>query len=140
MSLDPEVRAITDGLDSIGNTTAAIGKGFAIGSAALTALAMFSAYSSAVDLKAINIMTPTVVIGLFIGGVIPFFVGANTMNSVGKAAQQMVEEVSRQFREIPGIMEGTGKPDTERCVAIATAAALKEMLASWCSLPLHLQF
>ena len=126
--LGPEVRAITDGLDSIGNTTAAIGKGFAIGSAALTALAMFSAYATAVGLTTINIMTPGVVIGLFIGGTLPFFVGANTLNSVGKAAQQMVEEVRRQFREIPGIMEGTGKPDTERCIEIATNASLKEMI------------
>lgn len=126
--LGPEVRSITDGLDSIGNTTAAVGKGFAIGSAALTALAMFSAYAAAVNLQAINIMTPEVVIGLLIGGSLPFFAGANTMNSVGKAAQSMVEEVRRQFREIPGIMEGTGKPDTQRCVSIATAAALKEML------------
>ncbi|MBT6324904.1 MAG: sodium-translocating pyrophosphatase [Bdellovibrionales bacterium] len=126
--LGPEVRAITDGLDSIGNTTAAIGKGFAIGSAALTALAMFSAYATAVGLTTINIMTPGVVIGLFIGGALPFFVGANTLNSVGKAAQQMVEEVRRQFREIPGIMEGTGKPDTERCIEIATNASLKEMV------------
>ncbi|MAW07411.1 MAG: sodium-translocating pyrophosphatase [Halobacteriovoraceae bacterium] len=126
--LGSEVRAITDGLDSIGNTTAAVGKGFAIGSAALTALAMFSAYSSAVNLEMINIMQPTVVIGLLIGGVIPFFVGANTMSSVGSAAQEMVEEVRRQFREIPGIMEGTGKPDTQRCVEIATAASLREMV------------
>jgi K(+)-stimulated pyrophosphate-energized sodium pump len=126
--LGPEVRAITDGLDSIGNTTAAVGKGFAIGSAALTALAMFSAYASAVGLENINIMQPEVVMGLFIGGVLPFFVGANTMASVGTAAQSMVEEVRRQFREIPGIMEGTGKPDTERCVEIATNASLKEMI------------
>ncbi len=126
--LGSEVRAITDGLDSIGNTTAAIGKGFAIGSAALTALAMFSAYASAVNLETINIMTPQVVIGLFIGGMLPFFVGANTMSSVGSAAQEMVEEVRRQFREIPGIMEGTGKPDTQRCVEIATAASLREMV------------
>ena len=126
--LGPEVRAITDGLDSIGNTTAAIGKGFAIASAALTALAMFSAYASAVDIRMINIATPLVVIGLFVGGTLPFFVGANTMSSVGKAAQKMVEEVRRQFKEIPGIMEGTGRPDTERCISIATTAALKEML------------
>ncbi|MCF8058676.1 MAG: sodium-translocating pyrophosphatase [Bacteriovoracaceae bacterium] len=127
--LGPEVRAITDGLDSIGNTTAAVGKGFAIGSAALTALAMFSAYSSAVGLDTINIMSPQVVIGLFIGGVLPFYVGANTMSSVGAAAQLMVEEVRRQFREIPGIMEGTGKPDTAKCIDIATTASLKEMIA-----------
>jgi len=127
--LGPEVRAITDSLDSIGNTTAAIGKGFAIGSAALTALAMFSAYATAVGLQSINIMNPTVVIGLFIGGTLPFYVGATTLSAVGRAAQQMVEEVRRQFREIPGIMEGTGKPDTERCIAIATDASLKEMVA-----------
>lgn len=126
--LGPNVRAITDSLDSIGNTTAAIGKGFAIGSAALTALAMFSAYAQAVSLETINIMAPEVVIGLLIGGCLPFFVGANTMSSVGTAAQAMVEEVRRQFREIKGIMEGTGKPDTERCIAIATNAALKEMI------------
>ena len=126
--LGSEVRAITDGLDSIGNTTAAIGKGFAIGSAALTALAMFSAYATAVNLETINIMSPNVVIGLFVGGVLPYFAGANTMNSVGSAAQEMVEEVRRQFREIPGIMEGKAKPDTESCVAIATTSALKEML------------
>jgi len=126
--LGSHVREITDGLDSIGNTTAAIGKGFAIGSAALTALAMFSAYASAVNLSTINIMQPAVVIGLFIGGILPFFVGANTMSAVGKAAQAMVEEVRRQFREIPGIMEGTGKPDTTKCIDIATNAALKEML------------
>ena len=127
--LGPNVRAITDGLDAIGNTTAAIGKGFAIGSAALTALALFSAYSHAVGLETINIMDPKVVIGLFIGGTLPFYVGANTMSAVGSAAQKMVEEVRRQFREIPGIMDGTGKPDTERCVEIATAASLKEMIA-----------
>ncbi len=126
--LGPEVRSITDGLDSIGNTTAAIGKGFAIGSAALTALAMFSAYAKAVDLQQIDIAQPGVVIGLFLGGVLPFFVGANTMSSVGKAAQKMVEEVRRQFKEIPGIMDGSGKPDTERCVDIATSASLKEMI------------
>ena len=127
-SLAPKSRSITDGLDSIGNTTAAVGKGFAIGSAALTALAMFSAYSSAVGLESVNIMSPHVVIGLFIGGALPFFMGANTMSAVGTAAQRMVEEVRRQFREIPGIIEGTGRPDTERCVEIATNASLKEMM------------
>ena len=126
--LGPKVRAITDGLDSIGNTTAAIGKGFAIGSAALTALAMFSAYATAVHLETIDIMSPKVVIGLFLGGTLPFFVAANTMSSVGSAAQQMVEEVRRQFREIPGIMTGAGKPDPARCVSIATAASLRQMV------------
>ena len=124
----PEVRKITDQLDSLGNTTAAIGKGFAIGSAALTALALFSAYGQAVGLDSINIISPKVVMGLFIGGVIPFLVAAMTMTSVGKAAFKMVEEIRRQFREIPGIMEGTGKPDPEKCVDIATTAALKEMI------------
>jgi len=128
--LGPETRAVTDSLDAIGNTTAAIGKGFAIGSAALTALALFSAYSSAVGLRevGINLIDPLVVIGLFLGGILPFFVAALTMTAVGRAAQGMVEEVRRQFREIPGIMEGTGKPDSARCVSISTEAALREMI------------
>ena len=126
--LGPETRKITDALDSIGNTTAAIGKGFAIGSAALTALALFSAYTSAVGLKSIDLTKPIVMIGVFVGGAIPFLVAAMTMTSVGKAAFKMVEEVRRQFREIPGLMEGTGKPDTRRCVDISTVAALREMV------------
>ncbi|MDT8340937.1 MAG: sodium-translocating pyrophosphatase [Longimicrobiales bacterium] len=128
--LGPETRKITDSLDAIGNTTAAIGKGFAIGSAALTALALFSAYTSAVGLQAtgINIVDPLVVIGLFLGGMLPFFVAALTMTAVGRAAQGMVDEVRRQFREIPGIMDGTGKPDSARCVDISTRAALREMI------------
>ena len=126
--LGAETRKITDGLDALGNTTAAIGKGFAIGSAALTALALFAAYSQAVGIKIISITDPPVVIGMFIGGVVPFFVGALTMTSVGKAAFQMVEEIRRQFREIPGLMEGKAKPDPESCVAISTVAALKEMV------------
>ncbi|UCF30300.1 MAG: sodium-translocating pyrophosphatase [bacterium] len=126
--LGPETRKVTDSLDALGNTTAAIGKGFAIGSAALTALAMFAAYSAAVGLKTINLAQPKVVVGLFLGGIVPFLVAAMTMTSVGKAAFAMVEEIRRQFREIPGIMEGTGKPDSARCVDISTRAALKEMI------------
>jgi len=128
--LGPETREITDSLDAIGNTTAAIGKGFAIGSAALTALALFSAYSSKVGLQetGIDLVDPIVVIGLFLGGMLPFFVAALTMTAVGRAAQGMVEEVRRQFREIPGIMEGTAKPDSARCIDISTQAALREMI------------
>jgi K(+)-stimulated pyrophosphate-energized sodium pump len=128
--LGPETRKITDGLDAIGNTTAAIGKGFAIGSAALTALALFSAYASAVGLHetGINLVNPLVVIGLLLGGVLPFYIGALTMTAVGRAAQGMVEEVRRQFREIPGLMEGTAMPDSARCVDISTKAALREMV------------
>jgi K(+)-stimulated pyrophosphate-energized sodium pump len=128
--LGPETRAVTDSLDAIGNTTAAIGKGFAIGSAALTALALFSAYSSQVGLQVtgINLVNPLVVIGLFLGGILPFYVAALTMTAVGRAAQGMVEEVRRQFREIPGLMEGTAKPDSARCVDISTKAALREMI------------
>jgi K(+)-stimulated pyrophosphate-energized sodium pump len=127
--LGEETRKITDGLDQVGNTTAAIGKGFAIGSAALTALALFSAYTQAAGIESINITDTTVIIGLFIGGVIPFYVAALTMKSVGKAAMEMVEEIRRQFREIPGLMEGTAKPDSARCIDISTQAALKEMVA-----------
>jgi len=123
------VRKITDRLDSLGNTTAAIGKGFAIGSAALTALALFSAYSSAVGLESINILDVRVVIGFMFGGMLPFFVASLTMTAVGKAAGKMVEEVRRQFREIKGLMEGTAKPDTARCVDIATTGALQQMVA-----------
>ncbi len=129
--LGPEVRAITDGLDAIGNTTAAMGKGFAIGSAALTALALFSAYTTAVGLRAgtgLNILDPQVTIGLLIGGTLPFFISALTMTAVGRAAGGMVEEVRRQFREMPGIMDGTQEPDSARCVDISTRAALREMI------------
>ncbi len=129
MSDLPEgVREITDKLDSVGNTTAAIGKGFAIGSAALTALALFVSYAQAVGIDSIDILDPNVVVGMFIGGMLPFVFSALTMEAVGNAANQMIEEVRRQFREIPGIMEGTGKPEYSNCVAISTKAALKEMV------------
>ncbi len=126
--LGPETRRITDSLDALGNTTAAIGKGFAIGSAAMTALALFSAYSSSVGLKSIDVTKSDVVAGIFIGGIIPFLLGSFTMRSVGKAAMAMVEEIRRQFREIPGLLEGKAKPDPASCVRIATINSLKEMI------------
>ena len=126
--LDESVRDITDTLDSVGNTTAAIGKGFAIGSAALTALALFVSYAQAVELQSIDIMAPKVVIGLLIGGMLTFLFSALTMESVSRAAYQMVEEVRRQFHEDKGILEGTSKPDYKRCVGISTTAALHEMI------------
>ena len=125
--LDKSVREITDKLDSVGNTTAAIGKGFAIGSAALTALALFVSYAEAVQLKTIDILDAHVIIGLFIGGMLTFLFSAMTMESVSKAAHQMIEEVRRQFREKPGILEGKDRPDYASCVSISTGAALKEM-------------
>ncbi len=126
--LDQSVREITDKLDSVGNTTAAMGKGFAIGSAALTALALFASYSQAVHLESINVLDYRVIIGLFIGGMLTFLFSAFTMESVSKAAYKMIEEVRRQFREKPGIMQGTEKPDYKSCVSISTTAALHEML------------
>lgn len=123
-----EVREITDKLDAVGNTTAAIGKGFAIGSAALTALALFASYAEVVGLDSIDILNPNVIIGMFIGGMLPFLFSALTMEAVGSAANEMIEEVRRQFREFPGIMAGTEKPDYARCVDISTAAALKQMI------------
>lgn len=126
--LPHEVREITDKLDSVGNTTAAIGKGFAIGSAALTALALFVSYAEVAKIETVSLLKPIVIIGLFIGAMLPFLFSAMTMNSVGKAANQMIEEVRRQFREDKGTMEGTSKPDYARCVDISTGAALKEMV------------
>ncbi len=126
--LDESVREITDSLDAVGNTTAAMGKGFAIGSAALTSLALFVSYAEAVKLSSINILSHTTIIGMLIGGMLPFFFSAFTMESVSKAAFSMIEEVRRQFRTIPGIMEGTGRPDYSACVDISTKASLREMI------------
>ena len=130
--MGPETRAITDGLDEVGNTTAAIGKGFAIGAAALAALAIIAAYVETVTVNnpgfSLEITNPTVLVGMFIGGTIPFLIAAITMTAVGEAAFEMINEIRRQFREIPGLLEGTGEPDTARCVDIATTAALKRMI------------
>ena len=127
-NLPKEVREITDKLDAVGNTTAAIGKGFAIGSAALTALALFASYNEVVQLKSIDVSRPDVVAGMFIGGMLPFLFSALTMDAVGTAANDMIKEVRRQFKEIPGIMEGTAQPDYNRCVDISTGAALRQMV------------
>jgi K(+)-stimulated pyrophosphate-energized sodium pump len=128
-----EVRDITDSLDELGNTTAAIGKGFAIGAAALAALAIISAYSAQVSLKfgdafSLSLTDPMVLVGMFIGICIPFLISSITMTAVGDAAFEMINEIRRQFREIPGLMEGTADPDSEKCVQIATEAALKKMM------------
>lgn len=126
--LDESVRDITDKLDAVGNTTAAIGKGFAIGSAALTALSLFVSYAEVAGISGINILSASVVAGLFIGGMLPFMFSALTMSSVGRAANKMIEEVRRQFQENKGILEGTSKPDYKKCVGISTRAALHEMI------------
>ena len=130
--LDESVREITDKLDSVGNTTAAIGKGFAIGSAALTALALFVSYAEAVNLESIDILDPKVIVGLFLGGMLPFLFSAMTMESVSKAAYQMIEEVRRQFREVKGILTREATPDYARCVEISTIGAQREMLLPSC--------
>ena len=126
--LPHEVRETTDKLDAVGNTTAAIGKGFAIGSAALTALSLLTAYSQVANLEVVDLLQPMVVVGMLLGGMLPFIFCALTMNAVGRAAQEMVEEVRRQFREIPGLLAGTGKADYSRCVEISTKSAIKEMI------------
>jgi len=127
-SLPPGVRKITDSLDALGNTTAAIGKGLAIGSAALTALALFSAYSTAVGLQIIDLLRPQTVVGLFVGGMMPFLFSSLALRAVGRAAFRMVEEVRRQFKEIPGLMEGKAKPDHARCIDISTRGAISQMI------------
>jgi K(+)-stimulated pyrophosphate-energized sodium pump len=126
--LEPQVREVTDTLDSVGNTTAAIGKGFAIGSAALTALGLFAAFTAATGLGTVSLTDPRLIVGMFIGGMLPFLFSAMTMEAVGRAANSMIEEVRRQFRTIPGLMEGKAEPDYARCVSISTAAALREMV------------
>jgi K(+)-stimulated pyrophosphate-energized sodium pump len=126
--LGKEVRARTDKLDAVGNTTAAIGKGFAIGSAALTALALFAAFKTTVGLQVLDLTNPYVMGGLFVGAMMPFLFSSMAMRAVGRAAFKMIEEVRRQFREIPGLMQGTGKADYARCVDISTQAAIREMM------------
>ncbi|MEZ4231823.1 MAG: sodium-translocating pyrophosphatase [Polyangiaceae bacterium] len=125
----PEVRERTDKLDAVGNTTAAIGKGFAIGSAAMTALALFAAFAQQANITGIDISKPTVMAGIFLGGMLPYLFSSMAMAAVGEAAMEMIEEVRRQFREIPGLLEGKAKPDTARCVDISTSAAIKRMVA-----------
>ncbi|MBT4697803.1 sodium-translocating pyrophosphatase, partial [Candidatus Woesearchaeota archaeon] len=127
-ALGKKIRSKTDALDSVGNTTAAMGKGFAIGSAALTALGLFSAYAIAAKLESISILNPLVLIGLFLGGILPFLFSSMTMNAVGEAAFAMIEEVRRQFKSIKGLMQGKAKPNYERCVEISTKSALKMMI------------
>ena len=126
--MDSEVREITDSLDELGNTTAAIGKGFAIGAAALAALAIIAAYMLATGIESLSLNDPRVLMGIFIGGSIPFLVSSITMTAVGDAAFEMIEEIRRQFREIPGLLDGTAEPDNAKCVDIATKAALNKML------------